>query len=179
MNTAESKRVEDFLCKWLGSEGNERAAEWPEADYIVSNPPFLGKLYLLERLGEGYVKALRDSYKGKVNDSCDFVMYWWYVASKLISEGKVIQFGFVTTNSITQTFNRRIITDAFNANPPIHLIFAIPDHPWTDSNDCADVRIAMTAGRQGKDIGRLETVISENNDSENEFNNIEFTKKLG
>ncbi len=25
MNTAESKRVEDFLTKWLGSEGNERA----------------------------------------------------------------------------------------------------------------------------------------------------------
>jgi hypothetical protein len=25
MNAAESKRIEDFLGKWLGSEGNERA----------------------------------------------------------------------------------------------------------------------------------------------------------
>jgi hypothetical protein len=42
---------------------NPRPAEWPKADYVVSNPPFLGKLFMFERLGEGYVKALRAAYK--------------------------------------------------------------------------------------------------------------------
>ena len=37
---------------------NPKKAEWPKADYVVGNPPFIGKLYMLERLGEGYVDAV-------------------------------------------------------------------------------------------------------------------------
>jgi hypothetical protein len=140
---------------------NPRPAEWQEADYIVSNPPFLGKLYMLERLGEGYVKALRDAYKGQVPDSCDYVMYWWHRAAQLTAYLKTNGFGFVTTNSITQTFNRRLVSQVLEAKKPIHLIFAIPDHPWVDDEDCAAVRIAMTAGKAGKGTGRINLVAAE------------------
>lgn len=138
-----------------------RSAIWPDADYIVSNPPFIGKLYMIENLGEGYVKTLRNTYKDKVPDSCDYVMYWWYQAAKLTATQKISRFGFVTTNSITQTFNRRVISDALTSIQPIHLIFAIPDHPWVDSKDSASVRIAMTAGASGNGIGKLSLVTLE------------------
>ena len=45
--------------------------------------------------------------------------------------------------------------------PPLSLVYAIPDHPWVDSDDGADVRIAMTVAMQGSRVGILQTVIDE------------------
>lgn len=53
---------------------NPREAVWPEADYIVSNPPFLGNKRMREYLGDGYAETLRKVYK-EVPDTVDFVMY--------------------------------------------------------------------------------------------------------
>lgn len=54
---------------------NPREAVWPKADYIVSNPPFLGNARMREYLGDGYAETLRKVYKD-VPDTVDFVMYW-------------------------------------------------------------------------------------------------------
>jgi len=37
---------------------NPRKAEWPEADYVVGNPPFIGAASMRRALGDGYVDAL-------------------------------------------------------------------------------------------------------------------------
>lgn len=141
---------------------NPRPAVWQEADYIVSNPPFLGKLYMIERLGDGYVKALREAYAGLVPDGVDFVMYWWQTAAKLLEKRNLNRFGFITTNSICQSFNRRVVNDALTSNPPINLAFAIPDHPWVDSSNSASVRISLTVGElKNNSTGILARVISE------------------
>ena len=55
---------------------NPKPAEWPEADYIVGNPPFIGTARMRDALGDGYTEALRKTYP-KVPESVDFVMYWW------------------------------------------------------------------------------------------------------
>jgi methylase of polypeptide subunit release factors len=51
-------------------------AEWPQADFIVGNPPFIGNKRMREALGDGYVEALREAWPD-VPESADFVMYWW------------------------------------------------------------------------------------------------------
>ena len=140
---------------------NPRPAEWPAADFVVGNPPFLGKLYFLSELGEGYVDALRLAYKGNVPDGCDYVMYWWWRAAVLTAKGHLKRFGFISTSSITQKFNRRILSQAIEAPLPVHLVFAIPDHPWIDSKDSASVRIAMTVCASGTGQGTLAQVVSE------------------
>ncbi len=140
---------------------NARRAEWPEADFIVSNPPFLGKLHVVSDLGEGYAEALRAAYRNDVPDGVDFVMYWWFKAAELARAGRVRRFGFITTNSITQTFNRRVVAAALDASPPIRLAFTVPDHPWVDSTDGAAVRISMTAGDTRTETGVFATVESE------------------
>ncbi|MDT5272386.1 MAG: hypothetical protein QOH49_4572 [Acidobacteriota bacterium] len=38
---------------------NPRKAEWPEADFIIGNPPFVGNKRMRTVLGDGYVVALR------------------------------------------------------------------------------------------------------------------------
>lgn len=144
-----------------------RKAEWPAADFVVGNPPFLGKgESMRSALGDGYLDALRSTWPA-VPESADFVMYWWYKAALLTRAGAIERFGFITTNSIKQTFNRRVIEAALSAssdaaNAPLSLAFAIPDHPWVDAADGAAVRIAMTVGeRAGNAEGKRLEVIAE------------------
>lgn len=120
---------------------NPRQAPWPEADFIIGNPPFIGNKMMRDRLGDGYAEALRRVY-GEVDATVDFVMYWWHRAAEAARGGRVRRFGFITTNSLKQTFNRGVLTAALEGERPMRLVYAIPDHPWTD--DGADVRIAMT-----------------------------------
>ena len=139
-------------------------AAWPQADFIVGNPPFIGASTMRAALGDGYVEALRKTWPA-VPESADFVMYWWHHAACTVRAGDARRFGFITTNSLRQTFNRRVVEAHLNPPPapvskarrspltaPVRaepvlaltLAFAIPDHPWVDSANGAAVRIAMT-----------------------------------
>src|ERR1700722_1741448 len=126
---------------------NPRRPAWPAAEFIVGNPPFLGKgVFMRDAFGDAYVRALWKAHP-HMNDSADFVMYWWDRSAELLTlKGSVLrQFGLVTTNSITQDFSRRVIKKRMAATNPISIAFAIPDHPWTKATaDAAMVRIAMT-----------------------------------
>lgn len=42
---------------------NPRRPDWPEADYIVGNPPFIGGKDIRSRLGDGYAEALWAAHK--------------------------------------------------------------------------------------------------------------------
>lgn len=137
-----------------------RKAAWPAADYIIGNPPFIGAAPMRATLGDGYVETLRKTWD-EVPESSDFVMYWWHKAAEMVRAGKAQRFGFITTNSLRQTFNRRVVQAQLEAKDPLSLIFAIPDHPWVDSADGAAVRIAMTVGQAGDHPGTLQTVTAE------------------
>jgi hypothetical protein len=139
---------------------NPRPAPWPRADYVVGNPPFIGASHMLEVLGPGYTDALRSVWS-EVPASCDLVMYWWHMAAELLRRGAVQRFGFITTNTIRQAFNRRVLARHMGASPPLSLVHAVPDHPWVDAAGSADVRIAMTVARQGRHRGLLQRVVQE------------------
>lgn len=159
---------------------NPKRAEWPEADYIVGNPPFIGASTMRRALGDGYVDAVRQVFKGTVPESADFVMYWWHIAAEAVRNGHAQQFGFITTNSLRQTFNRRVLEPHLNdAKKPLSLTFAIPDHPWVDGNDGAAVRIAMTVGRAGEVPGLLQQVTNENSDESREARNVALSRREG
>ena len=89
-----------------------------------------------------YSEILRGVYSD-IPETVDFVMYWWHKAATLINSKKLINFGFITTNTIWQIWQRKIIDFHLQHKNPIKIFFAISDHPWTDEG--ADVRIAMTA----------------------------------
>ena len=110
---------------------NPRPAEWPEADFIVGNPPFIGTARMRDALGDGYTEAVRATYPD-VPESADFVMYWWHKAALLVRAGKVGRFGFITTNSLRQTFNRRVVEAHLSgaadrvAHAPSRAVFRAP-----------------------------------------------------
>lgn len=150
----ESAQVEQY--RYL----NPRKAEWPEVNYIVGNPPFVGNKRMRAALGDGYVDAVRGAWPD-VPESADFVMYWWHIAAETVRAGHARRFGFITTNSIRQTFNRQVLQAQLEAKSPLSLAFAIPDHPWVDAADGAAVRIAMTVGAIETIPGCLATVVRE------------------
>lgn len=138
-----------------------RKAEWPRADFVVGNPPFIGAANMRRALGDGYVEALRGTWP-EMPDSADLVMYWWRHAAQLTRDGQLHRFGFITTNSIRQTFNRRVLEPFLaDAKQPLSLVFAVPDHPWVDAADGAAVRIAMTVATPGNQTGQLFSVTDE------------------
>ena len=147
---------------------NPRKAAWPQADYIVGNPPFIGAATMRRALGDGYVDAVRRTWP-EVPESADFVMYWWHIAGETVRAEKARRFGFITTNSIKQTFNRRVVQAQLEAKNPLSLAFAIPDHPWVDAADGAAVRIAMTVGVGGEQEGTLLSVSAEATSDRDDF----------
>ena len=125
-------------------------ADWPAADFIVGNPPFVGNKVMREALGDGYTEALRTAWPD-VSKTADLVMYWWDKAASMVRAGHCRRFGLITTNSITQVFNRKVVERHLSdKNNPLALAWAIPDHPWVDKG--ADVRIAMTVGTRADEL---------------------------
>lgn len=167
---------------------NPRPATWPQADFIVGNPPFLGTSRMREELGDSYTETLRAAYP-EVPESADFVMYWWYKAAEECIGGRARRFGFITTNSIRQTFNRRVVQWALDRG--VYLTFAIPDHPWIDAAQCAAVRIAMTVGappaepmaegaaQTERTAGELQRVRTETPDEATGENEVDLMSNLG
>jgi hypothetical protein len=139
---------------------NAREREWPQADYVVGNPPFIGTRRMRLTLDDGYVNALNEVMPD-VPETADFVMHWWDKAARLVRSGDLRGFGLITTNSITQTFNRAVLRKHLSAKDRMSIVYAIPDHPWVDSTDGAAVRVAMTVGAPGEQEGVRQTVVKE------------------
>ena len=87
-----------------------RAHDWPAADFIVGNPPYIGNWKMRRDLGSGYVEALRKAYP-LVPETADLVMYWWDRAADRVRNPKdrAKRFGLITTNSLGQVFARRVV----------------------------------------------------------------------
>lgn len=146
---------------------NPKRAPWPEVEFIVGNPPFIGGKDMRAELGDGYAEACWAA-RPHISGGADFVMHFWdEAATRLLRKpvkghtNPLRRFGFITTNSITQTFSRRVIERHMAAKEPLSLVFAVPNHPWMKASDKAAVRIAMTVAKRGEQDGMLAEVVGE------------------
>ena len=88
---------------------NPRKAEWPQADFVVGNPPFIGTKRMRAALGDGYVEALRDTYARR--SGLRRLRHVLVASAPPTSRGqkRLRRFGLITTNSLPQAFNRRVV----------------------------------------------------------------------
>ena len=155
----EDRSVEcrDAVLAWDGDTPRQ-ADPWPDCEFIVGNPPFIGNHKMRSALGDKYVDALFKVYPSFLRGS-DYVMFWWHRSAELVRQGKVKRFGLITTNSLGQPRSRKVVEHHMAASPPLTLLWAVPDHPWINSADGAQVRIAMTVGGLENSPGVLAKVI--------------------
>ncbi|MCY3762912.1 MAG: class I SAM-dependent DNA methyltransferase, partial [Gemmatimonadetes bacterium] len=120
----------------LSPEGGE--PEWPQADVMIGNPPFLGGKLLNAHLGEEYVGSIFGVYDGRVPAEADLVCYWFVKAGYHLAAGKARRAGLVSTNSIRGGANRRALQTAIDGRP---IFEAWSDEPWVI--DGAAVRVSL------------------------------------
>ena len=133
----------------LAQDGRE--SEWPDADVIIGNPPFLGGKLLISYLGETYVSRMFASYDGRVPREADLVCYWFDKAGKQIVTGTAKRAGLVATNSIRGGANRRALRAATDK---ASIFDARSDEPWVI--DGANVRVSIVCFSRTDDKARSE-----------------------
>ncbi len=133
----------------LDAKGKPHEPEWPEADYIVSNPPFLGANKIRQELGNDYVNALQEIYDAKVPAGVDLVVYWFEKARDAIVEGRAKRAGLIATQAIRGGVNRRILEEIKLSGD---LFMACSDRPWLQEG--VAVRVSMVGFDDGSEKER-------------------------
>ena len=134
----------------LAPDGSE--PEWPTADVVIGNPPFLGGKLLIGGLGDGYVSRMFAAWKGRVPHEADLVCYWFVKAGEQVEAGNARRVGLVATNSIRGGANRRALQVSTNRRP---IFDAWSDEPWVI--DGAAVRVSLVCFSGSDDDHRPET----------------------
>ena len=106
---------------------NPSEPEWPTAEFIVGNPPFLGGKLLRSGLSDEYVDALFKRYDGRVPAEADLVCYWFDKAEQAIATGKVKRAGLLATQGIRGGANRAVLHRIKNTGD---IFMAWSDYPW-------------------------------------------------
>ena len=134
----------------LNPDGSE--AQWPEAEVIVGNPPFLGDRKMIRELGEDYTFKLRKVYEGRVPGGADLVTYWFEKARAQLQTNQCQRAGLVATNSIRGGANQKVLaricgtdepldTKSPVTTKPLQIFNSWSDEPWV--NEGAAVRVSL------------------------------------
>ena len=128
---------------------NGSKAEWPKADVVVGNPPFVGGKKMRTMLGDEYVDRLFAAYEGQVPAEADFIGYWIAKAWNRLQQGRLSKVGLVGTNSIRGGATRRLLDPIASSSG---IFDAWDDEPWV--LDGAAVRVSLVCfAAQGAPAG--------------------------
>lgn len=119
-------------------EATGKRANWPAADVVVGNPPFLGAKKHLDSLGSVYLESLRKSYHRDVWGLCDIVCYWFVLAADAIKNKRASRFGFVATNSVKDGDSQGVVCRAIS---DLHIYSAWSDEKWVVDGASLNVSI--------------------------------------
>ena len=111
----------------LSDPANPREPEWPAAEFIIGNPPFLGHAPFRESLGDAYVNAVYEIYGARIPNSSDLCCYWFEKARAQIATGKSRRAGLLATQAIRFQSNRPVLSRIKETGA---VFMAWPNHPW-------------------------------------------------
>ena len=111
----------------LTDPDNPAEPEWPAAEFIVGNPPFLGHFPFRESLGDEYVDAVYGVYGNRIPNSSDLCCYWFEKARGQIDTGATKRAGLLATQAIRFQSNRRVLTRIKETGD---IFAAIADQDW-------------------------------------------------
>lgn len=114
---------------------------WPQADFIIGNPPFLGDKRMRSEMNiephPTYVDDLRRLYDQRVPGGADLVTYWFEKARAATSSSPA-RAGLLATNSISMVGNRPVLDRISKSG---NIFMAWSDRPWLLNG--ASVRVSM------------------------------------
>ena len=151
--------LDTIECRDAVLADDGKAAPWPQANAIVSNPPFLGDKMMIGVMGENYVTRLRSAYSDRIPGGADLVCFWFERAREAIVGGGVERAGLVATNSIRGGANRVVLN---RINEDATIFEAQSDKPWTVEGAAIRVSLVCFAHEaqppyrlDGRDVQRI------------------------
>ena len=133
----------------LSDPATPKEADWPEAEFIVGNPPFLGAKLLRRGLGDDYVDTLYSVFGGRLPGMSDLSSYWHEKARAAIERGTSRRAGLLATQSIRGGRNRAVLERIKKSGD---IFFARSDDRWILSG--AAVHISFVGQDDGSDSVR-------------------------
>ena len=133
-----------------GADGAPMEPAWPEADYIIGNPPFLGGSKMRAELGEKYVDEVFALYGAAVPPGADLVCYWFERARSQIADTRCKRVGLLATQGIRGGVNRRVLERIKESGD---IFMAWSDKDWT--LDGAAVHISIIGFDDGKESNHI------------------------
>jgi hypothetical protein len=109
------------------ADGAPVEPDWPAADVIVGNPPFLGAKWMQRELGQNYTARVRRLYGDRVAGTADLVMYWFERAREYIEQNKVERVGLLATNTVRQGGSAETLKRIKETGD---IFLAYTDKPW-------------------------------------------------
>ena len=128
---------------------NPRETEWPAAEFIIGNPPFLGHFPFREQLGDEYVSAVYSLYGNRIPNSSDLCCYWFEKARAHIADGKSRRAGLLATQAIRFQSNRPVLARIKESGD---IFAAISDQDWV--LDGAAVHTSIICFDDGSETAR-------------------------
>ena len=126
------------------------AADWPEADFIIGNPPFLGTKMLRGALGDDYVESLFEAYRDRIPGFSDFVCYWFELARSALERRPATRAGLLATQAIRNTESRTVLERIKQTGD---IFMAWSDRRWV--LDGAAVHVSMIGFDGGSESDRV------------------------
>jgi type II restriction/modification system DNA methylase subunit YeeA len=119
---------------------------WPEAEFIIGNPPFLGGNRIRQELGDDYVEPLFKLYENRVPHFADLVCYWFEKAHCQIESGKCVRAGLLATQGIRGGANRIVLERILESGG---IFMAWSDRKWV--LDGASVHVSIVGFDNGSE----------------------------
>jgi hypothetical protein len=130
----------------LSHPGFPGEPDWPEAEFLVGNPPFLGGKKMRTELGDEYVDRLFGYWRDRVRPEADLCCYWFEKARRQIEVGKCKRAGLLATQGIRGGASRGSLLRIKHSGD---IFFAESDRPWVLEG--ANVHVSMIGFDDGSE----------------------------
>jgi len=123
-------------------------AQWPESDFIIGNPPFLGsKVFRLKGLEDKYIEAMYESYD--LPNTSDLCCYWFEQARHCFETTEHLRVGLLATQGIRGGSNRFVLEKVKKSG---EIFMAWADREWI--LDGAAVHVSIIGFDNGTETSR-------------------------
>jgi len=145
----------DFAPSPLKGEGRREGekpvaipAQWPTADFIIGNPPFLGsKVFRQQGLDDDYISVMYATFD--LPNTCDLCCYWFELARRAVERNEHARAGLLATQGIRGGDNRAALQRIKRTGD---IFMAWSDREWI--LDGAAVHVSIVAFDTGKQSDR-------------------------
>ena len=150
--------LDTIVCRDAILTPDGRPADWPAADFIVGNPPFLGsKQFRRHGLSDDYLAALYAAYPDLPNTS-DLCCYWFEQAHRAIDRRPATRAGLLATQAIRGGDNRTVLGRIKESGA---IFAAWSDKEWTVDGAAVRTSIVAFTGDAAADPPTLDGLVVE------------------